>query len=275
MSEPIQLGYRIFRFRGEGVAPNFPVVLLRGLGRSSGFWLEFTDKLAHSREVVCLDLLGTGLSRSGLGRGRIRDFAADVIHTLKLFGFNKVDLVGISLGGMVAIEVASRSDVVNRLAVFGSSSAGNGQSRIYPNALLKLLWSLRKSTPSNAELAPFLVSPETLKSRPQLASEWDVLWRQEGFNKLPVVRQLLAAAVFRGKAAIAGLEIPILFMASKGDRLVPWQNTVKLWEQAKHGQLVLLENYGHDFPTEAPDEVIGHLMQFLGQGEAGEGGITS
>lgn len=263
MSEPIKLGYRIFRFRGEGLAPNFPVVLLRGLGRSSGFWLEFTEMLAQHREVICIDLLGTGLSRSTLGRARISDFACDVLHTLQLLEHSKVDLVGISLGGMVAIEVAARSALVNRLAVFASSSSGQGQTRIYPKALLKLLWSLRKKTPSNSELAPYLVSRSTLKRRPELPKAWDELWRQEGFSHVPVLRQLFAAALFRGKTSIAKLDIPILFMVSKGDALVPWQNTVKLWECAKHGQLVLLENYGHDFPTEAPDEVISHLRAFL------------
>lgn len=263
MSDPIKLGYRIFRFRGEGVAPKFPVVLLRGLGRSSGFWLEFSEKLAQQREVVCIDLLGTGLSRSVLGRGRIADFAKDVVHTINQLGYARVDLVGISLGGMVAIEVAARSSIVNKLAVLASSSLGHGQTRIYPKALARLLWSLRKRTPSNSELAPYLVSPATLKARPHLPQQWDELWRQEGFSMVPVLRQLFAAAMFRGKSSIAQLNIPILFMASKGDALVPWQNTVKLWEGAKLGQLVLLEEYGHDFPTEAPDEVIAHLSSFL------------
>lgn len=263
MSEPIRLGYRIFRFRGEGPAPKFPVVLLRGLGRSSGFWLEFTEKLAMEREVVCIDLLGTGLSRSSLGRSRIADFAQDVSHTLRLLGYTRVDLVGISLGGMVAIEVAADSGLVNRLAIFASSSLGHSQTRIFPKALMALLWSLRKKTPSNAELAPYLVSRSTLNMRPSLPNEWDELWRQEGFRLIPVLRQLFAAALFRGKASIAKMDIPILFMASKGDLLVPWQNTVKLWECAKFGQLVLLENYGHDFPTEAPDVVIEHLRAFL------------
>lgn len=146
MTEPVKLGYRIFRFRGAGVAPKFPVVLLRGLGRSSGFWLEFTEKLSEHHEVICLDLLGTGLSRSNLGRGRIAAFADDVIFTLNQLGHSKVNLVGISLGGMVALEVAARSDLVSRLAVLASSSKGGQGGRIKPAALIKLLWSLRKGT---------------------------------------------------------------------------------------------------------------------------------
>jgi 3-oxoadipate enol-lactonase len=268
MTEPVKLGYRIFRFRGAGVAPKFPVVLLRGLGRSSGFWLEFTEKLSEHHEVICLDLLGTGLSRSNLGRGRIAAFADDVIFTLNQLGHSKVNLVGISLGGMVALEVAARSDLVSRLAVLASSSQGGQGGRIKPAALIKLLWSLRKGTPSNAELAPYLVSQATLEKRPELPEVWDNLWRQEGFRTLPVLRQLLAAAFFDGRPALKRISAPTLFMVSRDDALVPWQNTVQLSEKSQDCRLVVLEGLGHDFPTEAPDEVISHLCEFLNEGSA-------
>lgn len=263
MSEPVKLGYRIFRFRGPGVAPKCPVVLLRGLGRSSGFWLEFSEKLSESFEVICIDLLGTGLSRSSWGRGRIGAFADDVAHTLELLGLKSVYLIGISLGGMVAMEVAARTQCVSKLVVLASSSRGGAEKRISTTALLKLLWSLRKGTPSNAELAPFLVSSTTLSQRPQLPEIWDQLWMKEGFATLPVIRQLLAAALFDAHPALVKISAPILFMVSKDDALVPWRNTVQLWEKAKDCQLVVLEGYGHDFPTEAPDEVIAHLCGFF------------
>lgn len=263
MTAPVTLGYRIFRFRGAGTPTKLPIVLLRGLGRSSGFWLEFSEKLAEHGDVVCIDLLGTGLSRSDWGRGSIQAFAADVEHTLKGLGYSAVYFVGISLGGMVALELSARSEAVKKLAVLASSSRGVGEQRIRPRALIRLLWSLRSGVPSNKELAPFLVSYETLSQRPDLPEVWDQLWRKEGFKTLPVVRQLLAAAFFDARPALAKIQVPILFMVSKADGLVPWRNTLRLWERSQHCRLVVLENYGHDFPTEAPDEVIGHLIEFF------------
>jgi len=265
MTEPVKLGYRIFRFQGAGTAPNFPVVLLRGLGRSSGFWLEFTEKLAAHYEVICLDLLGTGLSESNWGRGRIAQFAEDVEHTLKLLNVSQAYLVGISLGGMVAIEVAARSERVSGLAVLASSSQGGAGARINPKALARLLWSLRRGTPSNSELAPYLVSRATLEQRPELPQLWDELWKREGFRTIPVLRQLLAAALFDARPALERISIPVLFMVSRDDTLVPWKKTVQLWERAKNCKLTVLENYGHDFPTEAPDEVVQHLCAFFSE----------
>jgi 3-oxoadipate enol-lactonase len=241
-----------------------PVVLLRGLGRSSGFWLEFSDRLAEHAEVVCIDLLGTGLSESAWGRGTIQGFAKDVQHTLEKLGYTEVYLVGISLGGMVALEVAALSDVVRKIAVLASSSRGLGGQRIRPQALVRLLWALRKGVPDNAELAPYLVSRQTLAKRPELPEVWNSLWKSEGFRTWPVLRQLMAAAIFDARPALKKISVPLMFMVSKADGLVPWQNTFRLWEQNKgNGRLIVLDDFGHDFPTEAPELVVSHLLEFL------------
>lgn len=263
MLTPVVLGYRIFRFRGAGESLKFPVVLVRGLGRSSGFWLEFSEKLSEHADVICIDLLGTGYSQSIWGRGSIKQFANDVRATLDSLGVRQVFFVGISLGGMVALEVCAQSSLVHKVAVLASSSRGTGETRIQTKALFRLLWSLRKGVPSNSELAPFLVSSKTLQDRPQLPAVWDSIWKSEGFKKFPVLRQLLAAGLFDARPALARIKIPMLFMVSKADALVPWKNTLRLWERAHDAHLVVLENYGHDFPTEAPDEVIQNLLDFF------------
>jgi pimeloyl-ACP methyl ester carboxylesterase len=213
--------------------------------------------------VVCIDLLGTGLSQSSWGRGTIQGFAKDVQATLEKLGYAKVYLVGISLGGMVALEVAASSDTVERLAVLATSSRGMGEQRIRPQALMRLMWSLRQGVPDNRELAPYLVSQQTLVHRPELPDVWNRLWKSEGFSTWPVLRQLLAAALFDARPALAKIKAPILFMVSKDDALVPWRNTLRLWERTRACQLKVLDDYGHDFPTEAPDLVVKELLEFL------------
>jgi pimeloyl-ACP methyl ester carboxylesterase len=269
MLAPQVLGYRTFPFQGEGNPLQFPVVLVRGLGRSSGFWLEFIDALTPWAKVVTVDLYGTGLSPSKTGRGSIEALAADVVATLEHEGLQRCHLVGISLGGMVCVEAASRPSLgLASLSVLASSARFTKERRIAPRAVAELLYALRKPIPSNGEFARWLVSQETLKNRPELPAIWDDIWRREGFQKLAVIRQLLAAALFDGRAALDALSLPVCFVVSRDDGLVDWRNSLKLWERVEGSRLHVLSGPGHDFPTERPDETASLLVSFFRQIES-------
>ena len=107
MIAPRLLGYRTLskNIAAKDSELNYPVVLLRGLGRSSRFWLGFENEISKFAEVVMVDLLGTGKSMSRLGRFRVEDHAADVQLTLKEIGKVPCHLVAISFGSMVALKI--------------------------------------------------------------------------------------------------------------------------------------------------------------------------
>lgn len=269
MLAPQVLGYRTFPFRGEGSPLQFPVVLVRGLGRSSGFWLEFIDALTPWANVVAVDLYGTGLSPSKTGRGSIEALAADLVATLEREGLQPCHLVGISLGGMVCVEAAAKpASRLASLSVLASSARFTKERRISPCAALQLLYALRKPIPQNREFARWLVSAETLRKRPDLPAIWDDIWRKEGFQKIAVLRQLIAAALFDGRAAFDALALPVCFVVSRDDGLVDWRNSLKLWERVEGARLHVMSGAGHDFPTEDPEQTSEILVSFLREVES-------
>ena len=274
MDVPHTLGYRIFSSHGVGIPLRHPVILLRGLGRSSGFWLDFTEHLSQSAKVITLDLYGTGQSPSKWGHGTIPAFARDVVRTIREMNLLPCHLVGISLGGMVALESARQigeaqinpADLENNVAtlsILASSARCTREERIGKKAAARLIYALRKKVPRNGEFADLLVSSATLKSRPELPELWDQIWKEEGFAKIAVVRQLLAAAVFDGSKQLASIARPTFFMVSKNDGLVNWRNTPRLWERVMQGTLCVIEGAGHDFPTEKPKETAAALLDFF------------
>ena len=266
MSKPMSLGYSIHSQTGQGARLQHPVILVRGLGRSSGFWLRFLEEMRVFGEVVCIDLFGTGKSLDIWGRGSVETNAKDLIETLRIGNFGPCHLVGISFGGMVALEAAAHGGLAT-LTVLSSSARATGLRRLDPKAGLKLFAALRNWPPHNREFAPYLVSPETLKAQPQLPEVWDQLWKKEGFQPLAVVRQLLAAGLFSGKRTLQNINLPAHFMVSKDDLLVPWLNTVEMWRLSRASQMTVLEKWGHDFPTEAPKEVAEKIADFLFRAE--------
>jgi pimeloyl-ACP methyl ester carboxylesterase len=83
-----------------------------------------TDGLAADREVILYNYRGCA-SSTGSPRARIEDKADDAAKVIRALGLSKVDVVGFSLGGMVAQEVTSRHpDLVRKLMLLGTQPRG-------------------------------------------------------------------------------------------------------------------------------------------------------
>jgi 3-oxoadipate enol-lactonase len=261
MSKPVTLGYCKHACSGEGERLQRPVILVRGLGRSSGFWLQFLAEMRQFSDVVCVDLFGTGKSPNRWGRASVSENSEDLLETVHSLKVQNAHLVGISFGGMVAMHAASAASF-KTVTVMSSSVGAARLKRINLHAALKLFVALRNSPPKNREFARFLVSAQTLEADPQLPEKWDALWKAEGFFPVAVLRQLAAAACYFGSSALQNLKTPSHFMVSEQDELVPWQNTLEMWRLAQGSQLTILKGYGHDFPTEAPKLATEKIFEF-------------
>lgn len=259
-----------------------PLVLLRGLGRTSAFWLDFPRYLSEKANVIMIDLPGGGQSPSLLGRGSIDALASDVLFTLEQEGLRGSHLLGISLGGMVAATAAhqaerlsqNRNNAFASLIIINSSARYTKQKRIAPVALVRMLWQILKPRLQHRRFANYLISKTYLESHPQLPEVWDGLWRAEKIRKLPVIRQLLAAAKFFGDRVYSDIHTPTLFLASEKDDLVSWANSVSLWQTVRGAQLKTYQNAGHDLPTEFPDKVAADVLHFCLQNEKAEDKIS-
>ena len=95
-------------FRETGEPGVRPVVLLHALGSKASTWDTFAAELAAAgRHAIAIDLRGHGTS-SPAGEYTFRLMATDVLRFLDRRGIKRIDLVGHSLGGGVALFVAAR-----------------------------------------------------------------------------------------------------------------------------------------------------------------------
>lgn len=103
--------------RGEGI----PLLFIHGLGSSGRDWAEQARRFAESYRVLRLDLRGHGRSQRPAGPYHISQFARDVAVFLRKREAAPAHIVGLSMGGMIALELgASAPDLVRSLVVVNS-----------------------------------------------------------------------------------------------------------------------------------------------------------
>ena len=113
--DDIDLYYEVV---GEGA----PLLFVHGLGSSSRDWEEQVDFFANRYRVIVFDVRGHGKSGKPFGPYSIALFATDTAKMLNALGVGPVHIVGISMGGMIAFQLAlSQPQIVRSLVIVNSS----------------------------------------------------------------------------------------------------------------------------------------------------------
>ncbi|SFB55246.1 haloacetate dehalogenase [Rhizobium sp. NFR07] len=102
---------------GEG---GTPLLLLHGFPQSSECWNEVAPRLSSARDVICMDLVGYGLSDAPAGglnhlRYSKLEMAADCLEVMSDLGIERFDVAGHDRGALVAMRLALNSDRIERL----------------------------------------------------------------------------------------------------------------------------------------------------------------
>lgn len=98
-----------------------PVVLVHGLGCTWRIWIKQIPFLASTRRVVAVDCRGSGLSRPARQMWSMLDMAADIHSVVRHLGLDRPDIVGLSMGGAVAMHYAiDYPDELTRLVTIGA-----------------------------------------------------------------------------------------------------------------------------------------------------------
>jgi len=241
--------------RGRGPA----LLLLHGMLLSSEIWVhQFTD-LADRYRVVAVDLRGHGRSTAGERPLDIATMADDVHAVVEQLGLEGCLLVGHSMGGMVALQLAQQLDRNGRIP-FGAMvvvSSASGPFVKVPG------WRSVTKVGAPAWSRMTLLAE---RAGGTLAPAEDLRWWMVrlGFGPEPVPAQVrfveqIQAATATGTLArllpmLAGLdlstglfdvELPVLVVVGTHDRLTPPRYARRLAASLQHGQLVELPRCGH------------------------------
>lgn len=115
-----------FTTKGKGPA----LVLLHGFMETSEMWDNFIYKLAKTRQVICIDLLGHGKTECIGYVHTMEDMAEAVYSVLNHLNVKKVSCVGHSLGGYVALAMADLyPNIIQDLCLLNSTYEADNEER--------------------------------------------------------------------------------------------------------------------------------------------------
>jgi 3-oxoadipate enol-lactonase len=242
-----------------------PVLLIHGLGYDRRGWGPTQALLADRFRVLTFDNRGVGESDSPPGPYSTALMAADALAVLDDAGVGRAHLVGTSLGGMVAQELALSSPERIETLVLAATTPGGDDGFPMPQRSVEL-FSAFADEPSKRNLRRIVensLSARTVASRPELVDE---IFRYRLDHRPGLDGWLAQAAAGRGfssLSALPGLSIPTLVIHGMDDNVVDHRNAGLLAREIPGAQLLLLRDTGHLCFWERPGEFADTLQTFF------------
>jgi pimeloyl-ACP methyl ester carboxylesterase len=244
---------------GEGA----PLLLIQGLGWSAEMWYSLVPELETSYRVIRYDGRGIGRSDVPPGPYSIERMADDAVAVLHAAGLERAHVLGVSLGGIVAQEVALRHpDAVTSL-LLGCTHPG-GSETVWPAPEVMQVLKERATMPfDQAVLAAVQyaysenVDPRVIEQ--DMKRRLDLPTAPEGYQG-----QLLGGLGYQGTLPrLKGLTVPALVFTGDADQMVPPENSTTLADAIPDSTLVTIQGVGHVLFTERPAEVARAIRDFL------------
>lgn len=240
-----------------------PLLLINGLGANLEMWQPLARELAGEREVIAFDLPGTGRSARPRRPLRMRELAGVVTDLLDQLGLERLDVLGYSLGGVVAQELARRAPGrVRRLVLCATTP---GLPSIPPDPLVSalMLTPARYWSRQLAELiVPIIAGGRTARDDRALEAGLDRRLVQPP-SALGYLYQLYALTGWTSHPWIRGVPHPALVLHGDRDPVVPLANGRYLAQALPHGRLEVIPGAGHLFLFDEPDSAAPALTSFL------------
>jgi 3-oxoadipate enol-lactonase len=239
-----------------------PVLLIMGLGYPSDMWWRTRPLLDSRYRTIVLDNRGAGRSDVPPGPYPIALMAADALAVLDAAGVERAHVFGISMGGMIAQELALQNPRRVRSLILGCTAAGGPTAVRAEPEVSALLMNRGSMTPEEAATAaiPYIYDPGTPRERidEDLAIRRPWLPQPDGYTA-----QLQGILAWEAYSRLPEVTSPTLVIHGETDRLVPIGNGELIASRIPGAKLVRLPHASHIFPTDQTVACHQAILEFL------------
>jgi 3-oxoadipate enol-lactonase len=245
---------------GEGE----PLLLIMGLGATHEWWGRLTPIVAPHFRTVLFDNRGVGRSDAPPGPYSIPEMAEDAAAVLDAAGVDAAHVLGASMGGMIAQELALLHPTRVRSLILGCTACGGRESTPAKREVLDALGARSVMTRDEAMrvMVPYIFDTATPRERVEedLALRLRTNVPNEGY-----FAQLQAIRSWAGThARLGSITAPTLVIHGETDELVPPENGRVIARAIPHATLAMLPHASHIFLTDQFEAASGTILSFLG-----------
>jgi pimeloyl-ACP methyl ester carboxylesterase len=245
-----------------------PLIMLSPLQGAMDDWdPTITNGLADKHKVIIFDYAGVG-SSSGTTPSSIAELAQDAVSVIRALQYDKVDILGFSMGGFVAQQIAlTEPELIRRIVLTGTGPQGAEGLANLPNVLaetqglspeeqsLQLGFTDSKASRSAGKAYLKRLQERTVDRDPPVSAESGAAefaavldWAQPHPDALE---------------QLAAVTQPVLIVSGRHDRLVPFVNGFNLVQALPNASLIVLPDAGHAAFVQHGDRFIAEVNRFL------------
>jgi pimeloyl-ACP methyl ester carboxylesterase len=257
-----------FAYRELGPNTGVPVIFLTHLAAVLDNWdPRVVDGIATEHRVITFDNRGVGAS-TGSTPSTIQEMAEDAVTFIRALGLTEVDILGFSMGGMIAqVIAANQSQLVRKLIIAGTGPAGGegikDVTRISHLDTIRGLLTLQ-------DPKQFLFFTRTPNGR-QAGKEFLARLKERTQNRDKAISVKSYGAQLKAihrwgldrPADLSVIRQPVLVVNGESDKMVPTANSYDLARRLPDSELVIYPDAGHGGIFQFHGSFVQKALEFL------------
>ncbi len=258
-----------YAYRSFGQKEGTPLVFFIHFVATMDDWdPALINPLAEKYPILLLDNKGVGGS-GGTVPTSVEEMGDDAAKLIQALGYKKINLLGFSIGGFIAQNVAAKHpELVDKLILAGTSPKGGK----YITDILQHVEKARKEEPDNPRLSLFF--PKTESGRAAGLAYTERLQKRRAEIHVPHLTQEAIAnqaqAIIRfgtekdeNFSVIKSIKQPTLIVNGDNDTMVATSNSLDFVQHIPNSKLVIWSNSGHGALYQYHEDFVREIEDFL------------
>ena len=254
----VELAYEL---RGDGA----PLVMIHGAQGDQTMFTGLATDLAPDFRVLTFDQRGSGLSDKPDMEYSIALLADDTAALMDHIGFAAANVIGVSMGGTIAQELALRHPYKVRSLVLGCTTPGGPEAVRIGGGAFTAAYSTQPMSAAERgrALAEAAFTKGYIAQHPEIIPAMIAARQQRPLDTAALQHRVKATLKHDAYDRLPQIKCPTLVITGKDDALISWENSRVIAERIPSAELVLLEPAGHCFWLEQPERSRAAITSFL------------